>query len=123
MHLKDLEEKILLKLIITDVGASLYSLSKEYKVSVRLLIAAIQNLESCRYLERNDDIIKISKMGISYLFNKQINQKNETNDSKVPVVFLGKKININEFYIPEDYKKISLYLNKKGGAMKLARRK
>jgi hypothetical protein len=88
-----------------------------------LLIAAIQNLESCRYLERNEDIIKISKMGISYVFNKKINQKNETTDSKVPVVFLGKKININEFYIPEDFKKISLYLNKKGGVMKLARRK
>lgn len=123
MHLKDLEEKILLKLIITNAGASLYSLNKEYKVSVRLLIAAIQNLESCRYLERNEDIIKISKMGISYVFNKKINQKNETTDSKVPVVFLGKKININEFYIPEDFKKISLYLNKKGGVMKLARRK
>jgi hypothetical protein len=123
MHLKNLEEKILLKLIITNAGASLYSLNKEYKVSVRLLIAAIQNLESCRYLERNEDIIKISKMGISYVFNKKINQKNETTDSKVPVVFLGKKININEFYIPEDFKKISLYLNKKGGVMKLARRK
>jgi hypothetical protein len=123
MHLKDLEEKILLKLIITDVRVSLYPLSKEYKVSVRLLIAAIQNLESCRYLERNEDIIKIFKMGISYLFNKQINQKNETNDSKVPVGFLGKKININEFYIPEDFKKISLYLKKEGGKMKLARRK
>jgi hypothetical protein len=123
MHLKDLEEKILLKLIITDVGVSLYSLSKEYKVSVRLLIAAIQNLESCRYLDRNEDIIKISKLGISYLFNKQINQKNETIDSKVPVVFLGKKININEFYIPQNFKKISLYLRKEGGKMKLARRK
>ena len=123
MHLKNLEEKILLKLIITNAGASLYSLNKEYKVSVRLLIAAIQNLESCRYLERNEDIIKISKMGISYVFNKKINQKNETTDSKVPVVFLGKKININEFYSPEDFKKISLYLNKKGGVMKLARRK
>lgn len=123
MHLKNLEEKILLKLIITNAGASLYSLNKEYKVSVRLLIAAIQNLEICRYLERNEDIIKISKMGISYVFNKKINQKNETTDSKVPVVFLGKKININEFYIPEDFKKISLYLNKKGGVMKLARRK
>jgi hypothetical protein len=123
MHLKDLEEKILLKLIITNAGASLYSLNKEYKVSVRLLIAAIQNLERCRYIERNEDIIKISKMGISYVFNKQINQKNETIASKVPVVFLGKKININEFYIPEDFKKISLYLKKEGGKMKLARRK
>lgn len=123
MHLKDLEEKILLKLIITNAGASLYSLNKEYKVSVRLLIAAIQNLERCRYIERNEDIIKISKMGISYVFNKQINQKNETFASKVPVVFLGKKININEFYIPEDFKKISLYLKKEGGKMKLARRK
>ena len=123
MHLKDLEEKILLKLIITNAGASLYSLNKEYKVSVRLLIAAIQNLERCRYIERNEDNIKISKMGISYVFNKQINQKNETIASKVPVVFLGKKININEFYIPEDFKKISLYLKKEGGKMKLARRK
>ena len=52
-----------------------------------------------------------------YIFNNFSIYGNETLESKIPQIFLGRKININEFYIPEDFKKISIYLNNNNGGV------
>ena len=124
MNVEDLQNRILLNLINIDEGVSLISIKNEFKVSVGLLTSAIQNLKNYRYIERKEDILKISKKGMYYIFNNFSIYGNETLESKIPQIFLGRKININEFYIPEDFKKISIYLNNNnGGGMKLVRRK
>lgn len=123
MNVEDLQNRILLNLINIDEGVSLISIKNEFKVSVGLLTSAIQNLKNYRYIERKEDILKISKKGVYYIFNNFSNYGNETLESKIPQIFLGRKININEFYIPQDFKKISIYLNNNRGGMKLVRRK
>lgn len=123
MNVEDLQNRILLNLINIDEGVSLISIKNEFKVSVGLLTSAIQNLKNYRYIERKEDILKISKKGMYYIFNNFSIYGNETLESKIPQIFLGRKININEFYIPEDFKKISIYLNNNRGGMKLVRRK
>jgi hypothetical protein len=123
MNVEDLQNRILLNLINIDEGVSLISIKNEFKVSVGLLTSAIQNLKNYRYIERKEDILKISKKGVYYIFNNFSIYGNETLESKIPQIFLGRKININEFYIPQDFKKISIYLNNNRGGMKLVRRK
>lgn len=123
MNVEDLQNRILLNLINIDEGVSLISIKNEFKVSVGLLTSAIQNLKNYRYIERKEDILKISKKGMYYIFNNFSIYGNETLESKIPQIFLGRKININEFYIPQDFKKISIYLNNNRGGMKLVRRK
>jgi len=122
MNVEDLQNRILLNLINIDEGVSLINIKNEFKVSVDLLTSAIQNLKNYRYIERKEDILKISKKGMYYIFNNFSIYGNQTLESKIPRIFLGRKININEFYIPQDFKKISIYLNSRG-SMKLARRK
>jgi hypothetical protein len=122
MNVEDLQNRILLNLINIDEGVSLINIKNEFKVSVLLLTSAIQNLKNYRYIERKEDILKISKKGMYYIFNNFSIYGNQTLESKIPRIFLGRKININEFYIPQDFKKISIYLNNRG-SMKLARRK
>lgn len=117
MNVEDLQNRILLNLINIDEGVSLISIKNEFKVSVGLLTSAIQNLKNYRYIERKEDILKISKKGMYYIFNNFSIYGNETLESKIPQIFLGRKININEFYIPEDFKKISIYLNNNNGGV------
>ena len=117
MNVEDLQNRILLNLINIDEGVSLISIKNEFKVSVGLLTSAIQNLKNYRYIERKEDILKISKKGVYYIFNNFSIYGNEALESKIPQIFLGRKININEFYIPEDFKKISIYLNNNNGGV------
>jgi len=106
MKLTKQERQIMIEIFKSINGLFLFSLHSKLNLSPKELFTAIENLKQNGFLDVIDDRVTITSEGISFaarvLLKPQINiQDKELSKEE----FLGKKININEFYIPQNFEK------------------
>ncbi len=102
MKLNKLETKLLTDLFKSTEGLYIYTLYQRYNLSPKELFLAIETLKENNFAELDDIRISISKEGIAHAVNTNIRLPLSTERfAKVPLNFIGPKIEINQFYIPK----------------------
>ncbi|MBK6385091.1 MAG: hypothetical protein IPF69_16915 [Chitinophagaceae bacterium] len=89
-------------------------------MSPKDLFEAITTLKNLEYLVEENERVSITLKGKEFVINNKLASDSNVNKfENIPEVFKGKRIGINEFYIPKDssiYKEfISLKSNNTGG--------
>lgn len=106
MKLTKQERQILLEIFKASNGLFLFTLHRQLNLSPKELFLSVENLKSNGLIEISEDRITITKEGINYSVHTPLKIKLEINDKKVvKEEFLGTRININEFYIPQNFEK------------------
>ncbi len=106
MKLTKQERQILIEIFKSINGLFLFSLHSKLNFSPKELFAAIENLKQNGLLDVVDDRVSITNEGVNYASRVPLKSKLDIQNKKlIKEEFLGKKININEFYIPQNFEK------------------
>lgn len=106
MKLSKQERLILVEIFKASNGLFLFTLHRQLKLSPKELFISVENLKSKGLIEISEDRITITKEGINYSVHTPLKIKSDTNNEKlIKEDFLGRRININEFYIPQYFEK------------------
>lgn len=106
MKLTKQERQILVEIFKSSNGLFLFTLHRQLNLTPKDLFTAIENLKSNGFVEETEDRITITKEGIEFAVNTPLKNKRVENDKKIVMEdFRGKKINVNEFYIPQNFEK------------------
>lgn len=102
----NLERKILNEIFKSSNGLFLFSLYKQLNITPKDLFISIENLKTNGLIDLNEDRVSITKEGIGYVVNTQLKLANNEDKQKlIKENFQGKRIKINEFYIPQNFEK------------------
>lgn len=100
------EKQILVEIFKASNGLFLFTLHRQLNLSPKEIFSAVENLKSLGLIELLEDKVKITKKGIGYSVQNPLkDQKVLKNETKIQDDFVGRKININEFYIPLNFEK------------------
>jgi predicted methyltransferase len=106
MKLAKQERQILIEIFKSINGLFLFSLHSKLELSPKELFSAIEILKQNGLLEVVDDRVTITNEGVNYAAKVPLKSKSDIHNVKlIKEEFLGKKININEFYIPQNFEK------------------
>lgn len=106
MKLTKHERQILIEIFKSINGLFLFSLHSKLNLSPKELFTAIESLKQNGLLDVNDDRVIITNEGVNYAARVPLKSKSDLQNKKlIKDEFLGKKININEFYIPQNFEK------------------
>lgn len=106
MKLTKQEKLILIEIFKSSNGLFIFTLYRQLNISPKDLFASIENLKSIGFLDVNEDRATITNKGIDFAVKIPLKTKNDANIGRlVKEEFQGKKIKINEFYIPLNFKK------------------
>jgi hypothetical protein len=101
MKVNVLEKRLLNEIFKSSEGLFVYTLYQRFKVSPGQLFQAIYNLSLLEYINSNDDRLTLTKKGVDFVSISHPNSRNARSKyEKIPVEFIGPKIEINQFYIP-----------------------
>lgn len=106
MKLTKHERQILIEIFKSSNGLFIFTLHRQLNLAPKELFTAIEKLESHDLLYINEDRVIITKTGNEYAVKTTL--KTIIDDDKQRVIkenFIGKRININEFYIPQNFEK------------------
>lgn len=104
MKLSKTEKTILLDLFKASNGLFLFTLHRQSNLSPKEIFIAIENLLANKLIELTDDRVTATKEGIDFVIKNTIRNKAD-NDKKNLFIenFKGQRIEINSFYIPQDF--------------------
>lgn len=106
MKLTKIERDILIEIFNSGNGLFLFSIHRQLGISPKDLFLAIENLKKNKLLEINEERVTITKEGVDFAINTPLKLGTEKLDKKITVEeFMGPKIKINEFYIPQNFQK------------------
>lgn len=106
MKLTKYERQILIEIFKSSNGLFLFTIHRQLALSPKDLFSAIENLKSNGFINVDEDRVTITKEGIGYASKTQLKTKVDSNREKlINEEYLGKRININEFYIPQNFEK------------------
>jgi hypothetical protein len=106
MKLTNQENKILIEIFKASNGLFLFTLHRQLNISPKDLFLSVENLKSYGLINVNDDRVTLTTKGVDYSTKTTLNIKTEkTNQKIIKEDFMGKIININEFYIPRNFEK------------------
>lgn len=106
MKLTRQERQILIEIFKSSNGLFIFTLHRQLSISPKELFISIENLKKNGLLEVSEDRAIITKEGIDYAAKTPLKIKNDANIERiVKEEFLGKTIEINEFYIPQNFEK------------------
>ena len=106
MKLTRQERQILIEIFKSSNGLFIFTLHRQLNISPKDLFTSIENLKRNGFLEVNEDRATITKEGIDYAAKTPLKTKVDANNERlIKEEFQGKKIEINEFYIPQNFEK------------------
>ncbi len=106
MKLTKNERRILVEIFNASNGLFLFTLHRQLNLSPKELFTAIENLKSNGLAEVSEDRITITKVGIGFSVQTSLKNKSSIENAKpIKEEYLGRKISINEFYIPQNFEK------------------
>lgn len=106
MKLTNQERKILIEIFKSSNGLFLFTLHRQLNISPKDLFHSVENLKSNGLLNVNEDRVTLTKKGVDY--STKTTLKIRTEITKLKLInedYQGKRININEFYIPQNFEK------------------
>ena len=106
MKLTKQEKQILAEIFKSSNGLFLFTLHRQINISPKELFNAVENLKSNRLVEVIEDRAKITDEGRKSAVKVPLKNKLTKNNKRQIIEYVsGKKININEFYIPRNFEK------------------
>lgn len=106
MELTEIERSVLNRLFKASKGLYMRTLQSQYNLTAALFFDLISSLKSIDYIKTVEDRIHITSQGMEYMVANPIKlEKRLSSDVAIPENFQGKKIGINEFYIPTKFEK------------------
>lgn len=106
MKLTKQERLILVEIFKATNGLFLFTLHRQLNLSPKELFLSVENLKSNGLIEISEDRITITKEGKNYSVQTPLKIKLGVNSEKlIKEDFLGRRININDFYIPQNFEK------------------
>lgn len=106
MKLTNQERKILIEIFKSINGLFLFTLHRQLNISPKDLFLSVENLRTNGLLDVNEDRVTLTTKGIDYSTKTTLKIKTEmTNPKLIKEDYQGKRININEFYIPRNFEK------------------
>jgi predicted methyltransferase len=120
MKLNTLTTQLLKSLFKSDQGLFIFTLFQRLRLSPKDLFETITTLKDLEYIVEENERVSLTLKGKEFVIhNKLASEKNVNKFENIPEIFKGKRIGINEFYIPKDssiYKEfIILKPNNTGG--------
>lgn len=106
MKLTNQERRILIEIFNSSNGLFLFTLHRQLNISPKDLFISIENLKSNGLLDVNEDRVTLTSKGIDFSTKTKLKINTElTNSNPIKEDYLGKSIDINEFYIPRNFEK------------------
>lgn len=106
MELTDIEFSLLNRLFRASKGLYMRTLQSQYNLTAAIFFDLINSLKSKDYIRVEENRVQITSQGIEYLVgHPKKNERRASSDNALPENFRGKKIEINEFYIPTKFEK------------------
>lgn len=103
MKLKLLEIQILKNLFKSDHGLFIFTLFQRLRVSPKDLFEGILELVKLELIIEVSERVELTHKGKEYVINNKLASEIDSNKfGKIPAEFIGRKIGINEFYLPKD---------------------
>lgn len=95
-------KKILLDLFKASDGLYIFTLYKRYNVSPSKLFLLVNELVERKIIINEENRIVLTSNGREYVISNNISLKPTTKKyERIPQNFIGRKIGINEFYLPK----------------------
>lgn len=96
-----LTKKLLQDLFRASDGLYIFTLYQRFNVSPKELYLTINELVEKKIILSDEDRLSLTSEGKEFVINSDISIKKAKNKSeKIPSEFLGRRIEINEFYLP-----------------------
>ena len=106
MKLTKQERQILVEIFKSSNGLFLFTLHRQLNLTPKDLFTSVEKLKSNGLVVETEDRITITKEGIEFAVKTPLKNKIDENNKKLIMEdFRGKKINVNEFYIPQNFEK------------------
>jgi hypothetical protein len=106
MELSAIELSVLTRLFRASRGLYIWTLQAQYNLTAEKFLDLLNALKSMDYVRIIETRIQITGLGIEYMVaHPKKNEKKTPADILLPENFQGKKIGINEFYIPTKFEK------------------
>ncbi|MDP3927758.1 MAG: hypothetical protein Q8R57_01920 [Bacteroidota bacterium] len=100
------ERRILTDIFGSSNGLFIFTIHRQLNLSPNELFAAIEKLKSNGLIDVIDDRATLTKVGAEYAVKTSLKTKiGHKKQNLIKENFLGKRININEFYIPQKFEK------------------
>ena len=100
MKINRAEMSILKALFKSRPGLESFTLYRDLIISFPVFLSAINNLRTLKLISVEGQRIKISKSGAELISSSYLDQELRPKWREVPEKYAGKKIEPNEFYIP-----------------------
>ena len=106
MELSDLELNVLTRLFKASKGLYIRTLLSHHNLTAAKFFDFLSSLKSKDYVRTDEDRVQITSLGIEYVVaHPKKNERKTSADNAIRENFKGKKIGINEFYIPIKFEK------------------
>jgi hypothetical protein len=106
MKLTNQERKILIEIFKSSNGLFLFTLYRQLNISPKDLFLSVENLKTNGLLDVNEDRVTLTPKGFDYSTKTTLKIKSDMINPILMIEdYLGKRININEFYIPQKFEK------------------
>jgi hypothetical protein len=106
MKLTKEERKILIEIFKSSSGLFLFTLHRQLNLSTKDLFISIENLKENGLILVNEDRVTLTKEGIDYSTKSPLKTKLDlATERLIKAEYQGKRIDINEFYIPRNFEK------------------
>ena len=97
---------VLIRLFKASKGLYIRTLLSQYNLTDAKLFDLISSLKSKDYVRAGEDRVQITSIGMECVVaHPRKNERKTSDENMVPENFQGKKIAINEFYIPTKFEK------------------
>jgi hypothetical protein len=102
MKLSKLEKRILQDLFKASEGLYMFTVYQRYRLSPKDLFVSLESLKTKKLIVDEEDRMTISNEGKEFvIFNNLSSSDKKERFSRIPDEFIGRRININEFYFPK----------------------
>jgi predicted methyltransferase len=103
MKLKTLHIRILKNIFKSENGLFIFTLFQRLRVSPKDLFEGIVELVKAEFILEEKERISLTQKGKEYIINNKLaSEINSNKFDKIPDAFIGRRIGINEFYLPKD---------------------
>ena len=106
MKLTKQERQILIEIFKSSNGLFLFTLHRKLNLYPKELFTSIENLKNNGLLEINEDRATITREGIDSAIKTPLKTKEDGNNKRlIKEEYQGKRIKINEFYVPQNFER------------------
>lgn len=102
MKLNNQNTRILKYLFKADQGLFTFTLFQRLNVSPKDLFESMVALQELDLINEENDRLSLTSKGKEFIINNKLSSSSINKFEKIPNAFIGRKIDINEFYLPKN---------------------